>query len=331
MGRDSRTRRLLPPTGPPRALGLALALALVTISARSQPSVEAFSFSVIADVPYSADEVLALDQHFADHDLYSPSDFLAHLGDIKSSGGSCDESHYQIMADLLRMLSVPAFIVPGDNEWTDCSDPDQAWAYWEQHLLGIEADFCGTPPLDSQAVRPENFAFLHKGVLFVGISLPNGAPAEVVAADIDWIDGQFAEKGSQARAAVVFGHSEPSGALTNALASNGAVFGKPVLYLHGDGHSWSEDPGFFGEPNMLRVQLERGTAGEPPVRVAVDASGQFILERDPWPVGTSPFNRPPCVDAGPDLNLPQRSRSPGSRSPDPPSPASRTRTQCRPR
>jgi len=279
-------------------------LALVTITARSQPSVdEAFSFSVIADAPYDADEILQLDQHFYDHDRYSPSDLLVHLGDIKSGGGSCDESYYQVMADSLRMLSVPAFIVPGDNEWIDCSDPDQAWAYWEQHLLGIEADFCGTPPLDSQAVRPENFAFLHKGVLFVGISLPNGAHSELVQADIDWIDVQFADKGSQARAAVVFGHSEPDEALKTALAANGAAFGKPVLYLQGDGHSWSEDPGFFGEPNMLWVQLERGIAGEPPVRVDVNVAGEFTLERDPWPAGTLPYNRPPCVDAGPDLSL----------------------------
>jgi hypothetical protein len=279
-------------------------LALVTITARSQPSVdEAFSFSVIADVPYDADEILQLDQHFFDHNRYSPADFVAHLGDIKSSGGSCDESHYQIVADSLRLLAVPAFIVPGDNEWTDCSDPDQAWAFWEDHLLGIEADFCGTPPLDSQAVRPENFAFLHKGVLFVGINLPDGAPSEVVQADIDWIDAQFAEKGFQARAAVVLAHRDPSGALKAALASNGAAFAKPVLYLHGNGHSWSEDAGFFGEPNMLLVQLERGTAGEPPVRVDVSIAGEFALERDPWPVGTLPYNRPPCVDAGPDLSL----------------------------
>jgi hypothetical protein len=140
-------------------------------------------------------------------------------------------------------------------------------------------------------------------VLFVGINLPNGAPSEVVQADIGWIDTQFAEKGSQARAAVVLAHSDPSGALTAALAAAGAAFGKPVLYVHGDGHSWSEDAGFFGEPNMLRVQLERGIVGEPPVRVDVSVAGEFTFERDPWPVGTLPYNRPPCVDAGPDLSL----------------------------
>jgi uncharacterized repeat protein (TIGR02543 family) len=274
------------------------------VTARSQtPPDEPFSFSVIADVPYGAAEISELAQHFDDHDRYSPSDFLAHLGDIKHGSEACEESHYQIVAGVLRTLSIPGFILPGDNEWTDCTDPDQAWAWWEQHLLGIEAGFCGTPPLDSQAVRPENFAFLHKGVLFVGINLASGAPAQVVQADADWIDAQFAAKGSQARAAVVLAHREPSGSLKNTLAANGAAFARPVLYVHGSGHAWEEDAGFFGEPNMLRVQLARGNASEPPVRVDVSAAGEFTLERDPWPAGTLPLNRPPCVDVGPDLGV----------------------------
>jgi hypothetical protein len=39
------------------------------------------------------------------------------------------------------------------------------------------------------------------------------------------------------------------------------------------------------------------------VHVTVTEAGTFVFDRDPWPSGTQPYNRAPCVDAGPDLSL----------------------------
>jgi hypothetical protein len=39
------------------------------------------------------------------------------------------------------------------------------------------------------------------------------------------------------------------------------------------------------------------------VHVTVTEAGTFVFDRDPWPSGTQPYNRAPCVDAGPDLSV----------------------------
>ncbi len=262
---------------------------------------EPITFSVIGDAPYPDSEIAEFQQHMLDHNVFSPSDFLVHVGDIKAGSDECREQRYQVVADSLRLLAVPAFILPGDNEWVDCSNPDQAWAWWEEHLLGIEADFCGTPAVDAQTARPENFAFVEKDVLFIGLNLATTGQSALVQDDADWVDEQFAAKGAQARAAVIFAHREAAGSLLDAVSANAALFGQPVLYVHGNGHSYEEEPGAFGQPNVLRIQVPRGTASNPPIHFSVDENGDFALESDPWPPGTAPFNRAPCVDAGPDL------------------------------
>jgi hypothetical protein len=93
---------------------------------------------------------------------------------------------------------------------------------------------------------------------------------------------------------VLLAQKAPGGVLFDAVKARGHAFGKPVLYMHGDGHDWEVDPAFFGESNMLRVQVERGTLSHPPVQVTVTSAGQFQFDEDPWPPGTPEIVRPPC-------------------------------------
>jgi hypothetical protein len=268
----------------------------LALGAGAARAVDPVVFSAVGDVPYSSSEIADLQQHIADHNLYSPSAFLVHLGDIKSGTETCQESQYQTVADILKTSEVPVFAVPGDNEWVDCSNPDQAWAWWQTHLLGLEQSFCGIWPVDAQPARPENFAFVRNGVLFIGLNYVAGTPSSVVTADAEWVNAQFAAHGAAVRAAVLLAQKEPGGALLTAVLANGRLFAKPLLYLHGDGHSWLTDAEFFGEPNMLRVQVDRGSIENPPVRVTVTADAQFLFERDPWPPGTPSVTRPICSD-----------------------------------
>jgi PKD repeat protein len=251
-------------------------------------------FSAIGDVPYGADEIPELEQHVADHNLYSPSAFLVHLGDIQSSSEPCQESRYQTVADVFLASEVPVFIVPGDNEWVGCSDPAQGWAWWEAHLLGLEESFCNVWSVAAQATRPENFSFVRDGVLFLGLNNVSGGPSDVEQESADWVDAQFAAHGASARAAVLMAQKEPGGDLFDAVKARGRAFARPVLYIHGNGHDWLEDPSYFGEPNMLRVQVDRGSASHPPVQVTVTAAGLFLFDRDPWPPGTPEVSRLPC-------------------------------------
>lgn len=299
---------MLPMRSPGRSCAVLLAATTLTLvtsePARSQNV--PITFSVIADVPYGVSELPNLEQHVADHNLYSPSEFLVHLGDLLF--GECLEERYVEVADVLSALAVPTFVVPGDNEWNDCDDPDLAWSYWSHHFLRFEQELCGAPSVEVQTVRPENFAFVQKGVLFAGINLVGGSqdPAQWdlrLQQDADWVRHQLETKRAQVRAAVVFAQAGPKPnrvPFFDAFELAAATFGKPILFLHGDGHSWIQDRP-FAPANVLRVQVDRGT--EPPVQVTItlDAVNPFQLERDPF--HGVPADRPPCVEAGPDLTI----------------------------
>ena len=110
----------------PRRFPALLASVLLAAAAPAAAQHAPITFTVIGDVPYGSSEIPEFEQAVADHNVYSPSDFFVHVGDIKSGSSSCVESHYATAADILHGLAVPAYIVPGDNEWNDCDDPDEA-------------------------------------------------------------------------------------------------------------------------------------------------------------------------------------------------------------
>ena len=264
------------------------------------------TFSVVGDAPYSDDEIPIFLQHLADHNRYSPSEFFVHVGDIFAEGEPCSEPQYQRMGEMLETLAVPAFIIPGDNEWTDCLDPAQAWQYWVTHLLRLEERFCGAPAVERQATRPENFAFTLSGVLFIGINLVGGGnDVGVMQDDSAWVSQQLMNNSTRVRAAVVFSQSGPGSnrhLFFTPFEQAAAAFGKPVLLAHGDGHAWLQDFPFAGAPNVMRVQVDRGIL--PPLQVTVTSAAQpFEFVRDPWPPGTPVLNLEPCVEAGPDQSL----------------------------
>jgi len=270
-------------------------------------------FSATGDVPYGSNEIPIFQQQIADHNLYSPSKFLIHLGDIKEGTSSCPESIYQDVSGILKELAAPCYIVPGDNEYNDCSDPTQAWQYWTAYFMHFEENFCGAFATEHQSVRQENFAFLLDGVLFVGINLVGGRVHSQnewntrMQQDADWVDFQFQNKKSQVRAAVVFAQAGPDNSnrdlFFNQFRASAAAFAKPVLFMQGDGHSWKNDKP-FPEQNITRVQVNNG-GEEDPVQVTVNTSttNPWVFLRNPWSNNPPLYNVPPCVEAGPDTTI----------------------------
>jgi len=267
------------------------------------------NFSIFADIPYGSSETDELILQVADHNLYSSSELVVHLGDIKSGTSSCPQSNYTDVADILKQLKVPAYIIPGDNEWTDCSNPSQAWGYWMSHFSNLEDNFCGAPQTQHQSVRPENFAFVKSGVLFVGINLPAGELSTSegntrMQQNADWVNEQLDANISQVRAAVVFGHAgneSPRGFFFDQFKLSVADFGKPVLYMMGNDHSFRRDDGWLSTSNLTRITLDDGFPSLP-LQLTVDMSGanMFAVERMQWDVSSQPYNMAPCVNAGSD-------------------------------
>ena len=266
---------------------------------------QAITFSATGDVPYGPQEMVKFQQQISNHNRYSPSAFFVHLGDIFTSG-ACGDTSYVLMANVLKSLTVPVYIIPGDNETIDCVSTAVGLELWKKYFLNYEQNFCGATPTLRQSTRPENWAFMMNGVLFVGINNVGGSSP--YQQDAQWTVQQLQTQGSQARAAVILSHADPerSTVFSTPFRAAAAAFGKPVLFLNGHGHLWSL--GYpFPEKNILRVQVDNGAAEEP-IQVTVTTAAttnpdsMFIIKRKP----SSSFviyNMPPCANAGSDQTL----------------------------
>lgn len=268
---------------------------LIFLAAAGGVIAEPVRFSAMGCGPYKPPDEVAMRHHVAQENLVeNKSAFLIHLGDINSGvlakSGKLGEDRYAAIAKWLSEGNqIPTYIVPGDNEWNDRPDPDVGWQFWSKHLLRLNEKFDAPWETRRQEVRPENFAFVHGGVLFIGLNIVGGRVHDPVEwamrfkQDNDWVEAQYAEHKDSVRAAVVLaqanvvGQGKPKAAVnllfqpfTNRFAKLSAGFGKPVLFLHADGHTWTKDRPWKAAPNVMRVQVDLIQARFPPVQVTVD-------------------------------------------------------------
>lgn len=62
-----------------------------------------------------------------------------------------------------------------DNDWTDCENRQEGKELWEEHFIGFESKYWNhTFNIQRQPDYPQNFAFQHKGSLFVGLNIIGG-------------------------------------------------------------------------------------------------------------------------------------------------------------
>lgn len=280
MTRDQRLFRLV------LLLGLASAVTIGGGVLRAENPTALVRFSAMGDVPYSASEDRLLAQQITA--LPAVNEFVVHLGDIKSGVTPCDEKVYVKVQQMLSKSKAPVFIIPGDNEWNDCPDPAKAWAHWVRHFTRFDQRWKHKLPVFRQIGRKENFSFLHRGVLFVGLNIVGGKlhdPAEWKkrhAECLEWTRRNLEIFGKKASSLVIFGHALPNQNhkdFFDPFNKDAGEFGKPILYLHGDGHRWIHDRPFAAK-NILRVQVDMGGIA-PPLLVTVtdDPRSPFVFDR----------------------------------------------------
>lgn len=258
------------------------------------------SFTAIGCGPYKTQEEFDLIEQVERENRLRQSEFMVHLGDIMSGGTPGTEDRYSRVAGILKQLHMPTFIVVGDNEWNDKNDPDLAWKYWNRYFMNFHDHWLKgrlvKPPysriygVEQQSIRPENFAFQRKGVLFIGINLPGGRIHDQAEWDArlpqnaEWVQGNLQRYGNVVRAAVVFAQASPQAAhntFFEPFRAAAKLFGKPVLYIHADGHRWIKD-NRWPEKNILRVQTDQVDITEPLlVTVKAEAApGEEIFQFD---------------------------------------------------
>ncbi len=242
---------------------------------------DSVKFSVMGCGPYTPVAERALAQYIAQENEMKTSEFLVHLGDIVTGKAKqWKEDQFVRVAHLLKGKNqIPTFIVPGDNEWTDHEEPDLAWSWWEKHFMRLEEnwDTAAIGPIARQEVRPENFAFTHKGILFIGINKVGGVVYDeeqwkaVLKDDGEWVKKQLSENAST-NAAVVFAQASAGGALpafVKALAPAARAYVKPILYIHADLHKWVLEEKKWAD-NITRLQLDTIDEIFPPVEVSIE-------------------------------------------------------------
>ena len=254
---------------------------------------ETLTFSAMGDVPRQAWEDTLLPAQIRSQNLYGQSEFMLHLGDIKTGSAPCDEQVYKKVAGFLKELRVPVFIVPGDNEWNDCPDPEQAWSYWHRYFDRFEKNWASGPAIEHQKGHPENMAWISKRVLLIGINLVGGRVYDpdvwqaMMAADSTWISEQFRANGDDVYAAVVFAQARPNKKhhwFMERFITQVRSFARPVLYLHGDGHRWLYDKHWQVE-NLTRIQVDQGAIAVPvEIQVSSKIDSTFSFNRQPYPM-----------------------------------------------
>lgn len=276
---------------------------------RTPPAVR---LAITGDTPYDAiGDTTELERLRRDVAALSGVDFLVHLGDLKTGSTPCRASTYTNVAEALCPSGVPAFVLPGDNEWNDCErtrdegfDTIEGWRHWDA-AFGPSADRCGplTPPTDwgvRAQVRPEQpwwpgthtggFRFDRQGVRFVGLALPSfmarghGLPGErgrkVQALAMSGLAEALDQAPQSVQAAVVLLHADvlrrgsQQQTFVEALRSTAGTFARPVLVVVGDSHSYASSRPFEGI-DLTYVVITRGGA-EAPLHVE-------IRPRDPEP------------------------------------------------
>jgi hypothetical protein len=300
---------------------------------------EPIIFSAMGCGPYTPSDKPAVAFYVRQENRERTSEFMVHLGDVfkqplvkKPADSTASpekkpgqpeppgpdqmptEAEYRWTSDLLsNSNTIPTWIVPGDNEWNDLEDYAQGWAWWQKYYARFEERFQPAWKTERQPDRPENFMFVRKGVVFIGLNLVGGRihdPAEWAVRlpqDAAWIKEVLTRPSmSDIRAAVVLCQANPFvikpgepkekfKSFVIPFRQAAADWNKPLLLLHADGHVWIDDQP-WPEKNIRRIQVDTWSAKFPTVQFTVSDAGDvktmFTFNRrrtDPqWKFQASP-------------------------------------------
>lgn len=259
---------------------------------------QSVSFYALSNIPQNPTDEANLARDLANVNA-TEADFLIHLGDVsRASTSRCVSSVYESAASILRSNSpVPVLVLPGNYDWNDCPNPEVAWSYWQTYLSRLDESMSlplpRSLPVQRQLGQEENFATLHKGVLFLGVHVVDGAIQPNLktwnarhARNVRWIEETLSLHDSSAyRALVIMGHAPPLTDLGDffwIMAQDLEVYApnKPTLYLHAatDG-GWKRHNPFDDAPNIMAVGLDEGSVA-PPVQITVGfGSDPFRFQR----------------------------------------------------
>jgi len=232
--------------------------------------------------------------------LESRAEFVVHLGDLKiRNADACTNNEYQQVSSMLQESASPVLIVPGDNDWMECTNRTIAYELWGLHFRRFEQNWSSSINVRHQEARPENFAFSHKGVHFIGLHVLFKSFREepelynIVQDDVDWLRSEESRiYDPDIGAVVLFAHTFPKhnkyAPLYELLELIVAGTSKPFIFIQGDLHKFTVSNPYTLLDNFLLVSVDMGRNADP-MEVAVEVGSQspFKLKRRPRTNSTS--------------------------------------------
>ena len=152
--------------------------------------------------------------------------------------------------------------------------------------MNLENNWNHSFPVVRNLHYPENFYFVHKRTLLVGLNIVGGKVHDATEWNIRlttaaiWLKEVVAlfVPAGLASGVIVMAHAK--------ISENHMDFFDPLrrlvrdewgntipfLYLHGDGHGYRHNPGFLNQPNLLAIQSEGGVR-DPVLKILMDPYG----------------------------------------------------------
>ena len=260
----------------------------------------------MGDVPYSQAQANLLDDLIGRMNAERLA-FVAHVGDIASGQGPCDDGWLEARKRQFAKIRAPFVLLPGDNEWTDCHrsgfDPLERLRKWRSlfciPVAGIALE--RQPRHDARFPEfCEHVRWQVGSVLYVGLNMPgsnnnlgrtppmDAEHARRMSAVFEWLDQSLALAEEHALAGVVIllqadpfqrlraGQPDGYAQLRNVLRTHAAYRRPPLMLVHGDTHTYRDDEPL---PGMRRIEV----FGSPHVRWlrASVVPGGFLVEPAP--------------------------------------------------
>jgi hypothetical protein len=107
----------------------------------------------------------------------------------------CDPDAYIRTEQVLSNSPIPVYSLPGDNDYPKCTNPSEGWENYQQYMMNINTMHWNIPQeydVKRQINRKENFSFLYRRVLFIGLNMVSNSDDEWETAfrsedNINWV------------------------------------------------------------------------------------------------------------------------------------------------
>jgi hypothetical protein len=283
---------------------------VTTATTGPPPTGAAFDIALLGDSGYAAAQYPIFDR-VVQHMNTFPLAFAVHDGDFKDPTAPCTNSRFDEVKESFNKSKAPFVYTPGDNEWMDCTknannpmDPVERLTKLREMFFPTDESLgASRMPLTTQRQEgfPENARWTKEGVVFATLNAPgpsddldynNGSEAGPRrVANLAWLRQTFEiAKASNAPAVMIIWQADPWTPtfrrtwdyLMNDPAQDGPElkqltleFGKPVVLVHGDTHTFRIDKGGYAQPGSTDMTGGPWTDVPNFTRVMTYAGGSF--------------------------------------------------------